>query len=172
MVRERKGGIGFEPRGHFLKDPGEAIGEVLQSAVHIVVPGQFGVVPGRGRLKTPFSLARETTEPDITEVHQFSVLDVSKIWRVGENSVQTSGLNFSDGGVGASQINIPRLWLAHAVSVLANPLVPNKNLLLPAADMTNLKWVITIGLRLGILIENVGPPSASDARFFRSAWNA
>src|ERR1035437_9181376 len=132
MVRERKGGIGFEPRGHFLKDPGEAIVEGLQSAVHIVVPGQFGVVPGRGRLKTPFSLARETTEPDITEVHQFSVLDVSKIWRVGENSVQTSGLNFSDGGVGASQINIPRLWLPNGALVLPHPTLPHKELPLSA----------------------------------------
>ena len=61
---------------------------MLQAPAHILVSGEFLGIPGRFSLEGLNLFSHQTPQPDITEIHQFRILHITEIRRIGKNRIQ------------------------------------------------------------------------------------
>lgn len=124
------------------------------------VAGQF--VRGLGRWTTEFLGigSDEAAQPDVTEVHQFSILDVSEIRRVGEHGIETSRSEFDlHGAPTTNGDNTPA-----TVTLLAYAFVRDWNPDVSRAAPLDLERSIAVAFRFDVFVDDIGPPAGTDVR--------
>ena len=91
MVGEDQRRARFQGGGHAGVDRGQPFGEVLQPTLLGYVSGEL-VRRSRGWTVEALGFGSDqAAQPDVAEVHQFAVLHVAEIGRVGKDGIETIG---------------------------------------------------------------------------------
>jgi hypothetical protein len=136
---------------------------MLQASSHVLVSGQLTRVTGTWCGELWNALAYQFAQPNVAKIHQFGVLDISKVRRISHYRVKAFRRPIGLGCIGAGQLNLShRVGLESAVR-FANPLTRYLYRDLSAPAMQNFERLGTVGLGLGELGRDIGPTSASDA---------
>src|SRR5439155_445395 len=139
MIGECQRRARFQRLGHSLEHLGESLREVVQAASHADITRQFiGIARGWfGKSRLGFS--NQATQPDVAEIHEFSILNVSEVWRVGQDSVEHPSVQVVLRRIRAGQCNRALFNGSRSVALFTNPFALYKNLLLSQAMASDLK---------------------------------
>jgi hypothetical protein len=89
-----------------LESSAQAFGEVSKPASGGLIPGEFLCTPRARGLKGR-EFREQSPKPNITEIHELSVLHIAVIRRVSENCIQRSFTQMNRSGIAAFQANLP-----------------------------------------------------------------
>ena len=103
VIREGERSAGLQCSRHLVKDPRQPFREVLQCPSHAKIPSKFIGMAGCDGRKLRVVGLDEFAQPDVAEVHQLRILDVPKVRRVGQNSVELLPIEIHFRGIGAVQ---------------------------------------------------------------------
>src|SRR5208337_651463 len=88
VVSKNKGCSRLQCRGVMTEYLRQTQGEVLQAAPHHLVACQLLQGPGRRRFESIEFIPQRKAQPYVTKIHEFRVLDIVKIWRIGKDPVE------------------------------------------------------------------------------------
>ncbi len=136
---------------------------MLQPSSHVFVSGELTRIAGRwcGELGNAFS--DEFAQPNVAEVHQLGVLNISEVGRISQYGIEAFRLQIGQGCIGAGQFNFSQLCEVGNcafVSPIHSPGISTVIFLPPRCRIS--KGSVTVGFRLNELGGYVGPAAASD----------
>src|SRR5207302_8223158 len=82
-------------------------------------------------------VSNQSAQPDVAEIHEFSILDIPEIWGISQNGVELLSVQVVLRGICATQGNRTLFDGARSITLFTNPFVFYKNLLLPEAVMAD-----------------------------------
>jgi hypothetical protein len=158
MIGEGKGPPRFQCLRHLPESSRQPFGEVVEAAVHGDIAGQFvGIAGGRPTKGRDLS-TQQTAQPDITEIHQFGVLDISEVRRISQDRIETFGWKFGLCGTPADQMNLTMV----AAPAVADPFTGDGDLRFPAPVLPDLKRMGTVFLGFAEFLDDIPPAAAAD----------
>jgi len=152
----------LERLGHLLEHPGKALCKMVQPAPHADIACQLIGIAGRGFGESRLGVAHQAAQPYVAEVHQLGILNVPEVRRVGQHRVKFLAIEVFRRSIRATQGDRAPRGRQFPVVFLADPLIPDENLLLSKATVPDFEGFKAVGLGAGELFDDIQPPAASD----------